>query len=52
VNGELRLLRVADGVETAIARASVVRFMDDGLVYADGSRLRLVPFASLPLRGF
>jgi hypothetical protein len=52
VDGNLHVLRTADGADAVVARASLARFMDDGLVYADGSRLHLVPFASLPLRGF
>lgn len=52
LNGELHLLRTADGADSVLARASIGRFMEDGLVYADGSRLHLVPFSQLPLRAF
>jgi hypothetical protein len=32
-----------------VAAGSFARFIDAGLVYADGSRLRLIPYAQLPL---
>jgi WD40-like Beta Propeller Repeat len=52
VDGQLHLLRLADGADSIVGQASVARFMDAGLVYADGARLRLVTFAKLPLRAF
>ncbi len=52
LDGQVHLLRLADGADAAVAAGTTARFMDDGLVYADGPRLRLVEFASLPLRGF
>jgi WD40-like Beta Propeller Repeat len=48
--GRIHLLRLADGADTIISRGTHARFLDAGLVYADGSRLRLVPFDRLPLR--
>jgi hypothetical protein len=49
---QVHVLRLADGAVTVVAKGTVARFMDDGLVYADGSRLHLVPFGALPLRAF
>jgi len=46
----IHVLRLADGVDATIGPGTVARFMDAGLVYADGSRLRLIPFDQLPLR--
>jgi hypothetical protein len=46
----VHVLRLADGADAVVARATLARFMDSGLVYADGSRLHLVPFDRLPLR--
>jgi len=47
---QVHVLRLADGADAVVARGSAARFMDSGLVYTDGSRLRLVPFDELPLR--
>jgi hypothetical protein len=52
LDGQLHVLRLADGADRPIGHASDARFMDAGLVYADGSRLRLISFDKLPLRGF
>jgi hypothetical protein len=52
LDGQLHLLRLADGADRSLGYASDARFMDAGLVYADGARLRLVPFDQLPLRAF
>jgi WD40-like Beta Propeller Repeat len=49
LNGQVHLLRLADGRDEVVAAGTLARFMDAGLVYADGSRLRLVPFDRLPL---
>jgi hypothetical protein len=49
---QLHVLRLADGADAVVGQASLARFMDGGLVYADGARLRLVPFSQLPLRSF
>ena len=50
LDGQVRLLRLADGADAVVAPGTLARFMDAGLVYAEGSRLRLVPFDQLPLR--
>jgi len=50
LDGRVHLLRLADGTDAIVGRGSHARFMDNGLVYADGSRLHLVPFDRLPLR--
>jgi hypothetical protein len=52
LDDRLHVLRLADGADETLGPASLARFMDDGLVYADGSRLHLVPFSQLPLRAF
>jgi hypothetical protein len=52
LDGRLHLLRLADGADATMHHATLARFMDDGLVYADGARLRLHPYGQLPLRGF
>jgi hypothetical protein len=46
--GEVHVLRLVDGKDSVVAYGSAARrFMNDGLVYADGARVRLVPWASL-----
>jgi hypothetical protein len=50
VDERVHLLRLVDGADAVVVQGSHARFMDAGLVYADGSRLRLVPFDRLPLR--
>ena len=35
--------------DLVVAAGSQARFMDAGLVYADGTRLNVVPFERLPL---
>jgi hypothetical protein len=49
---QVHLLRLADGADKVVARGRAPRLMDAGLVYADGSRLWVVPYAKLPLRAF
>ena len=46
---EVHLLRLADGADAPVEPGAHARFMDMGLVYADGSRVQLVPYAALPL---
>jgi hypothetical protein len=46
-DGEVHVLRLADGRDALVGHGTEARFMDDGLVYADGARVRLVPWASL-----
>jgi Tol biopolymer transport system component len=50
LDGQVHVLRLADGADKLVGAASLARFVDAGLVYADGLRLRLVPFDRLPLR--
>jgi len=33
-----------------VAHGTLARFMNAGLVYADGARIHLVPYAALPLQ--
>jgi hypothetical protein len=47
LDGKLHVLRLADGKDSVVGYAVEARFMDDGLVYADGARIRLVPFDRL-----
>jgi hypothetical protein len=48
--GRVHILRLSDGADAAIASGSLAQFMDSGLVYADGARIHLIPFAKLPSR--
>ena len=50
LDDQVHLLRLTDGKDVTIAAGSHARFIDTGLVDADGSRLHLVPFDKLPLR--
>lgn len=50
LDGQVHVLRLADGADTVVAGGTLARFMDSGLVYADGSRLHIVPFDRLLLR--
>jgi hypothetical protein len=50
IDGQVHLLRLADGTDRVVGPGTLARFMDAGLVYADGARIRLVPFERLPLR--
>src|SRR5262249_29660036 len=46
---QVHLLRLSDGADAVVGPGSHARFMDTGLVFADGARIRLLPFAQLPL---
>jgi Tol biopolymer transport system component len=48
VDGQVHVLRLADGRDVVVAAGTLARFLDDGLVNADGARLHLVPFERLP----
>jgi hypothetical protein len=48
VDGQVHVLRLADGTDVAVGAATTARFMDEGLVYADGEHLRLRTYALLP----
>ena len=48
-DGQVHVLRLADGADRVVGPGTLARFMDAGLVYADGARVRLVPFDRLPL---
>ncbi|HEU5279616.1 MAG TPA: hypothetical protein VFU26_12020 [Gaiellaceae bacterium] len=45
---QVHVLRLRDGITSTLGIGMMARFMESGLVYADGPRLRLVPFAQLP----
>ena len=49
LDGQVHLLRVNDGADKIVARGTLPRFADSGLVFADGARVRLLPFDRLPL---
>jgi hypothetical protein len=44
---EIHVLRLANGSDRLVGHGTVATFMSDGLVYADGSRLHLVPSREL-----
>jgi hypothetical protein len=46
-HGEVHVLRLEDGRDSIVGQGSEARFMDDGLVYADGARVRVIPWVSL-----
>jgi hypothetical protein len=50
LDGQVHVLRLVDGADAVIAPGTLARFIDGGLVYADGARLQLVPNDRLPLR--
>jgi Tol biopolymer transport system component len=50
LDGKVHVLRLADGADAVVASGTLARFMDEGLVYADGWRLHLVTFDRVPLR--
>lgn len=49
LDGQVHLPRLADPMDVTVADGTLALFTDTGLVYANGSRIRLIPFASLPL---
>ncbi len=48
LDGQVHLLRLSDGADKIVARGTLPRFVDRGLVYADGARARVLPFDRLP----
>ena len=50
LDGEVHVVRLADGDDKTIAKATTARFMDAGLAIADGAVLRVIPYATLTLR--
>jgi len=48
--GQLHLLRLSDGADRVITYGTLARFIDAGLVYADGARIWLTPYNQLPLQ--
>jgi hypothetical protein len=48
-DNQVHLLRLSDGADAIIGPAALARFMDEGLVYANGSKLKLVAYDQLPL---
>jgi hypothetical protein len=50
LDGNVHLLRLADGADQVVAPGTLARFTDTGLAYADGARIHFVGYARLPLR--
>jgi WD40-like Beta Propeller Repeat len=50
LDGQVHLLRLADGADRLVGFGTIARFTDSGLAFADGARIRLVPYDRLPLR--
>jgi Tol biopolymer transport system component len=50
LDGQVHILRLADGADSTVAPGTLARFMDAGLVYADRPTLHVVPFDRIPLR--
>lgn len=48
-NGRVHVIRLVDGRDADVGLGTEARFVDTGLVYVDGARIRLLPYASLPL---
>jgi hypothetical protein len=46
-NGQVHVVRLADGRDTAIGYGTEARFMDSGLAYADAARLNIIPYSGL-----
>jgi hypothetical protein len=49
LDDQVHVLRLADGTDASVGAGTVARFVGTGLVYADGTKLHLVPFEQLPL---
>lgn len=47
VDGQVHIMRLADGADVAIGKGTTARFMNAGLVYADGSELHLFLLGAL-----
>jgi hypothetical protein len=47
LNGEVHLMRLSDGHDSVVSFGTEARFMEEGLVVADGARVRLIPYAKL-----
>jgi Tol biopolymer transport system component len=48
LEGQVHVVRLADGRDSTIGPGTTARFFTGGLAYANGSRIRIVPFANLP----
>ena len=48
-DARVHVLRLSDGADREIAGGSLARFTNQGLVYAAGPTIRLVPFGKLPI---
>jgi Tol biopolymer transport system component len=50
LDGQIHLLRLANGADVTVGAGTLARFTATGLVYADGARISLIPYDQLPLR--
>jgi Tol biopolymer transport system component len=48
LDGQVHVIRLRNGTDTTIGQGTLARFVNAGLVYADGTDLHLVPFEKLP----
>jgi hypothetical protein len=48
LDGQVHVIQLASGVDMEIGKATAARFVNEGLVYADGTDLHLLPFDKLP----
>jgi Tol biopolymer transport system component len=47
LDGQVHVLQLADGADKPVGAGTLARFTDSGLVYAEGTTLRLLPFNQL-----
>src|SRR5207248_10359390 len=47
LDGQVHVLSLGNGTDASVGAGTLARFIDAGLVYADGTRIRLVPVAQL-----
>jgi hypothetical protein len=48
LDGSVHVIRLSDGADAEIGKGTTARFMNLGLVYADGARLQIKRYAELP----
>ena len=49
-NGHVHVLRLSDGADRVVGDGTLARFVNAGLAYADGARIRLTPYDELASR--
>jgi hypothetical protein len=50
LDGRVHVIRLSDGTDDDVGPGTLARFTDAGLVYADGARIHLVPYNTLPVQ--